>query len=72
LPALGSQYGNALRVQRIVRPGVGAPGGLIDAEGQAHRIYGDGLILIRPDAYIGYTGPGGGTGLQSYLRRFFA
>ena len=36
-----------------------------------HRIYGDGLILVRPDGYLGYTGPGGGAGLHAYLGRFF-
>jgi 2-polyprenyl-6-methoxyphenol hydroxylase-like FAD-dependent oxidoreductase len=71
LPAIGPQYGDALRVQRIERPGSGAPGALIDGDGQVLRIYGDGLILIRPDGYVGYTGPGGGPGLRAYLRRFF-
>jgi hypothetical protein len=71
LPALGSQYGDALRVQRIARPDAAAPGALIDSEGQVHRLYDDGLILVRPDGYLGYTGPSGGAGLQSYLSRFF-
>jgi 2-polyprenyl-6-methoxyphenol hydroxylase-like FAD-dependent oxidoreductase len=71
LPALGSQYGDALRVQRIARTDAAAPGALIDGEGQVHRLYGGGLILVRPDGYLGYTGPSGGAGLQSYLSRFF-
>lgn len=71
LPPLGSQYRNALRVHRIVRPGGGDAGALIDHDEQVHRIYGDGLVLVRPDGYLGYTGVGGGTGLQSYLGRFF-
>ena len=76
LPPLGSQYGDALRVQRIVRPGDKAPGALLDGEGQVHRIYGEGLILIRPDGYLGYTGTGSGTGgeatgLRRYLEQFF-
>jgi hypothetical protein len=71
LPAFGAQYGDALRVQRIVRPQVVAPGALLDGEGQMHRIYGEGLILIRPDGYVGYTGPGRRQGLGPYLARFF-
>jgi 2-polyprenyl-6-methoxyphenol hydroxylase-like FAD-dependent oxidoreductase len=71
VPAFGARYGDALRVQRIVRPGAEAPGALIDGEGQVHRTYGDGLILVRPDGYVGYTGPRGGAGVSSYLRRFF-
>jgi hypothetical protein len=71
LPPLGSQYRNALRVHRIARPGTGDDGALIDHEDQVHRIYGDGLILVRPDGYLGYTGAGGGAGLQAYLSRFF-
>jgi 2-polyprenyl-6-methoxyphenol hydroxylase-like FAD-dependent oxidoreductase len=71
LPPLGSQYRNAIRAHRIARPGAGGVGALIDSEAQVHRIYGDGLILVRPDGYLGYTGAGGGAGLQSYLGRFF-
>ena len=71
LPPLGSQYRNAIRAHRIARPGAGGAGALIDSEEQVHRIYGDGLILVRPDGYLGYTGAGGGAGLQSYLGRFF-
>ena len=48
-----------------------AAGALIDGDGQVHRIYGDGLILVRPDGYLGYTGPGGGAGLSSLPGRFF-
>jgi 2-polyprenyl-6-methoxyphenol hydroxylase-like FAD-dependent oxidoreductase len=71
LPPLGSQYRNAIRVHRVARPEAAGGGALIDSDGQVHRLYGDGLILIRPDGYLGYTGPGGGAGLQSYLGRFF-
>jgi 2-polyprenyl-6-methoxyphenol hydroxylase-like FAD-dependent oxidoreductase len=71
VPALGSQYRNAVRVHRIARPGAAGEGGLIDGEGQIHRTYGEGLILVRPDGYLGYTGPAGGAGLRSYLARFF-
>jgi 2-polyprenyl-6-methoxyphenol hydroxylase-like FAD-dependent oxidoreductase len=71
LPALGSQFRDAVRVHRISRPGAAGNGTLIDCDGQVHRIYGEGLILVRPDGYLGYTGPGGGAGLHSYLGRFF-
>jgi hypothetical protein len=71
LPAIGPQYGDALRVQRIARAGAAVPGALIDGDGQVQRIYGDGLILVRPDGYIGYTGPSGGAGLRVYLQRVF-
>jgi 2-polyprenyl-6-methoxyphenol hydroxylase-like FAD-dependent oxidoreductase len=71
VPALGSQYRNAIRVHRIAHPGAAGEGVLIDGEGQVHRTYGEGLILVRPDGYLGYTRPAGGAGLRSYLRRFF-
>jgi hypothetical protein len=71
LPGLGSQYGDAVRVYRVARPGAAGAGALIDMNGEAHRIYGDGLILVRPDGYVGYTGPDGGAGLRPYLARFF-
>jgi hypothetical protein len=72
-PALMPQAQAAVRSFRVVRPGEGAlrPGLLADPDGQAHRIYGDGLILVRPDGYVGYTAPGGGPGLNQYLARFF-
>jgi 2-polyprenyl-6-methoxyphenol hydroxylase-like FAD-dependent oxidoreductase len=53
VPPLGSQYRNAIRVHRIARPGAGGEGALIDSDDQVHRIYGDGLILVRPDGYLG-------------------
>jgi hypothetical protein len=47
------------------------PGALLDADGTVQRIYGEGLILVRPDGYVGYTGPSGGPGLAGYLGRMF-
>jgi len=44
---------------------------LIDVAGQAHRIYGSGVIVVRPDGYLGYAGPVGSNGLHAYLDRFF-
>ena len=74
LPSLDPRYAAAVRGWRIVRPG---PQGddeaaLIDSGGHAHRVYGEGLVLVRPDGYVGYAGPGGsGVGLDVYLARFF-
>jgi len=63
----------AVRAHRVVRPGrSNAPDVLIDADGDAYRTYGDGLILVRPDGYLGYTAPpGAARGLAGYLARFF-
>lgn len=71
LPAIGAQYGDALRVQRIAGPGRTVPGALIDPAGQMQRLYGDGLVLVRPDGYLGYAGLSGGPGLRGYLGRCF-
>lgn len=73
LPALDPRYGDAVRAYRIARPG-GAAGGdcFSDIEGHAHRNYGDGLVLVRPDGYIGFTGAANGArSLDAYLGRFF-
>ena len=43
---------------------------LVDKDGHAHRNYGDGLILVRPDGYLGYAAPDA-RGLDAYLARFF-
>ncbi len=74
LPELDPRYAAGVRTWRIVRPG---PQGddeavLIDSGGHAHRIYGDGLVLVRPDGYVGYAGGAdGGASLANYLARFF-
>jgi hypothetical protein len=72
-PALDPRYAAAVRAHRVVRPGrSNTPDVLIDAGGDAHRTYGDGLILVRPDGYLGYTAPpGAARGLGRYLARFF-
>jgi hypothetical protein len=71
-PSLGPQYGDGVRVHRVARRGLaGTRDALSDSEDQVHRIYGDGLILVRPDGYVGYTGSSGGAGLTAYLRQFF-
>ena len=73
LPPLDARYADAVRAYRIARPGTAAGNGaLIDSDGHAHRIYGQGLILVRPDGYLGYTGPKDGAGgLNAYLARCF-
>jgi hypothetical protein len=75
LPSLGRRCAEAMRTYRIVRAGEGAPANdavLVDQGGHAHRNYGEGLILIRPDGYLGYAGPcDGANGLNRYLGQFF-
>jgi 2-polyprenyl-6-methoxyphenol hydroxylase-like FAD-dependent oxidoreductase len=73
LPRLAPQFGDAVRTIRVVRPGDDAgESSLVDRDGQAHRMYGEGLILVRPDGYLGYAGPTeSGTGLAGYLARVF-
>jgi 2-polyprenyl-6-methoxyphenol hydroxylase-like FAD-dependent oxidoreductase len=73
-PALDEKIGRAVRPHRVVPAGSPAGDGatLIDTHGQAHRIYGDGLIVVRPDGYLGYAGPPGAAGVHTWLARFFA
>jgi 2-polyprenyl-6-methoxyphenol hydroxylase-like FAD-dependent oxidoreductase len=69
-PALAPKFDGAVRQYRIVPPGQG--GGMIDRDGHVRRNYGEGLILVRPDGYVGYAGPVGIVDdLNSYLGRFF-
>ena len=58
-----------MRTYRIVRMGQGGDA-LVDKDGYAHRNYGEGLILVRPDGYLGYAAPDA-RGLEAYLARFF-
>ncbi|MFF5207855.1 FAD-dependent oxidoreductase [Streptosporangium sp. NPDC000396] len=53
-------YGAAVRAHTVVRPG--EEGDLVDVEGQIHDHYGQGLVLIRPDGYVGYHGDENGIG----------
>jgi hypothetical protein len=72
LPAPGSLPGDALCVHRVVPSADATQGALTDTDGQIRRLYGEGVVLIRPDGYLGYTGPDGGTpGLRAYLGRCF-
>jgi 2-polyprenyl-6-methoxyphenol hydroxylase-like FAD-dependent oxidoreductase len=72
LPTAGSLPGDALRVHRVVAPADATQGALTDTDGQIRRLYGEGVVLIRPDGYLGYTGPDGDTpGLPAYLSRCF-
>jgi 2-polyprenyl-6-methoxyphenol hydroxylase-like FAD-dependent oxidoreductase len=71
-PMLDRKHATAVRAHRVVLPDQSNdPDVLIDPGGEAHRIYGEGLILVRPDGYLGYAGPGGANGLARYLGRFF-
>jgi 2-polyprenyl-6-methoxyphenol hydroxylase-like FAD-dependent oxidoreductase len=54
----------------IVRPYLVGPGGLLDADGHAARVYGtDALVLVRPDGHIGLVAGPTETGtVRDYLR----
>ena len=72
VPQWPQRYGDAVRAFRIARSDDAAEqGALVDRDGHAHRVYGEGLLLVRPDGYLGYAGPGDGAGLSAYLKRFF-
>jgi 2-polyprenyl-6-methoxyphenol hydroxylase-like FAD-dependent oxidoreductase len=72
LPAFDLRWREAVQFYRVIGPNSAKRGGaLVDVHGEVQRIYGDGLILVRPDGYIGFTGSSGASGLQNYLNRFF-
>ncbi|WP_371782718.1 FAD-dependent monooxygenase [Streptosporangium subroseum] len=60
---INATYGAAVHAHTVVRRG--EAGDLIDVEGQVHDHYGQGLVLIRPDGYVGYHGDE--SGLGAYL-----
>jgi 2-polyprenyl-6-methoxyphenol hydroxylase-like FAD-dependent oxidoreductase len=72
-PALDPRYRDAIRMRRVVQPGDAACDGvLIDRDGIAHRSYGDGIILVRPDGYVGFAGSTRASSeLAAYLDNFF-
>lgn len=45
---------------------------LVDADGFVEKIYGPGIVLVRPDGYVGYAGPNDAPRLNDYLAQFFA
>jgi hypothetical protein len=69
LPTPAPRHANAVRAFRIVAAGQGGGDTLVDRDGHVRRNYGDGLILVRPDGYLGYAGDG--SGLNNYLGRLF-
>ena len=69
LPKLDTRYAGTVRAYRIVRPGQRGDA-LADNEGHAHLNYGEGLILVRPDGYLGYAAPDA-RGINTYLSRFY-
>ena len=71
LPQRDPRWDDAVRCFQVMRAGAAVTGALVDDDGEAYRSYGDGLVLIRPDGYVGYAGPAGGEGLAGYLARFF-
>ncbi len=75
VPALEARYRLAVKAAQIARPGemvAGEGERLIDHGGHAFRCYGKGVILVRPDGYVGYTGMAGAEAINTYLARFFA
>jgi 2-polyprenyl-6-methoxyphenol hydroxylase-like FAD-dependent oxidoreductase len=71
LPPLAPRYRDAVRGYRIAA-GAAVDGQLADPDGQIGRLYGEGLILVRPDGYLGFTGAGDDAGaLDAYLGRCF-
>ncbi|GAA3133622.1 FAD-dependent oxidoreductase [Streptosporangium carneum] len=60
---VNARYGAAVRAHTVA-PG-GGTGDLVDVDGLLHEHYGKGLVLIRPDGYVGYHG--GEAGLRDYL-----
>ncbi|WP_326825926.1 FAD-dependent oxidoreductase [Streptosporangium sp. NBC_01756] len=60
---INAVYGPAIRAHTVVRQG--ETGDLTDTDGGIHGHYGRGLVLIRPDGYVGYHGDAGG--LEDYL-----
>jgi hypothetical protein len=69
LPAFDARFAKSVKAYRIVRAGQGGDA-LVDTDGHVHRNYGDGLILVRPDGYLGYAAPHANS-LNAYLARFF-
>ncbi len=72
LPDLDPKFRRAVRAFRIA-PGASPQSGgvLTDAEGWVGRVYGAGLLVVRPDGYIGFAGPPeAGEGVGRYLSRF--
>jgi hypothetical protein len=68
---LDPRHRKAVRVRRLRRPDDRtSEGALTDRDGAAHRIYGDGLFVVRPDGYVGYAGRES-QGPARYLARFF-
>jgi len=73
---LGAQYAQVLETALIVAGESATSSGLIfDPDGAAHSLYEiqpTGIVLMRPDGYIGFRGAGGHIdALREYLARFF-
>ena len=75
LPDIEARYRDAVRAYRIAPPDADQSfigRSFVDVGGHVHRDYGNGIVLVRPDGYVGYTGPAGaGRGLNAYLARCF-
>ncbi|WP_436761003.1 FAD-dependent oxidoreductase [Streptosporangium sp. V21-05] len=63
---VNAAYGPGVRAHTVLQGDEPCgPGDLLDVDGRIHRHYGRGLVLVRPDGYVGYHG--GEDGLQDYL-----
>jgi hypothetical protein len=74
-PKLVSPLAENVHVRRIVRPGDRTQeNDLVDVDGHVHQHYGNAIVVVRPDGYIGYSGPSAsaGEGAVAYLKRFFS
>ncbi|HEX4407414.1 MAG TPA: FAD-dependent monooxygenase [Xanthobacteraceae bacterium] len=72
-PSLPSRYGDAVKSVSIVgRGGEVNENAFADADGYVEKNYGSGIVIVRPDGYVGYAGPEGAPRLNDYLSQFFA
>ena len=70
LPAFDLRWREAVQFYRVIGPNSAKRGGaLVDVHGEVQRIYGDGLILVRPDDHVAAVLPmsGGLSAVQAYL-----
>ncbi|MGZ5866495.1 MAG: FAD-dependent monooxygenase [Xanthobacteraceae bacterium] len=74
LPNLVAPLAGKVHAWRVGRAGERDKKALVDTEGHAHRHYGNAIVVVRPDGYIGYSGPAASarTGAVAYLKRFFS
>ena len=75
MPKIDGRLAENVHVHRIAPSATKAQdGSLIDIGGHAHRHYGNAIVVVRPDGYLGYASAGtsAADGAGRYLARFFA